>query len=1141
MKGKKVILLFVLFFIISANLSFLYNFLNFSGYSVNLTDKSDIKSASYWNLTGSNIFIDDLNPSYNWAYTASLYDWCSGSGTLNNPYIIENVTINGQGSGTGIRILNSEKYFKIKNCTIFNSTTGILLSSVINGTIINNTLKDNTNYGLFLDGDCEDNVIKGNQIINNGEYGLYLFSHSNDNFIETNNVSNNQNHGIWLREYCNRNVVFNNTIDENVNIGVVVSYYSSYNKILNNSIKYNGMFGIGFIQNCDDSIISNNLIIGSGQYGLRVYATCLRTNITENTIAYSSSHGILIQYTEPSWKPLDDLIFKNNISYSGGSGIHLVDGSYLTCTDNIISNNENGIYLESGFDRTKFIGNIINNNLNYGIYTADGSRSNSFSNNYFNGNLNNARDSSSNGNSWNIGTLGNYWDDYSGVDSNDDGIGDTPYPVGGDNQILDDYPIWEDGDDIPVVNINKPLNGTFYGSNSPNYEVLIDAGDLNTSWYSLDNGLNYTFTSLSGIINQSAWDACDNGTVKIEFFVNDTAGNLGYAEVDVYKDIYIPSITIISPKQDQLFSYDTIDFEIFIDESNLNFTWYTVNGGLNYLFNGISGTINSTAWENCINGSVIIRFYANDSAGNVGFNEVIIRKDIEKPNISIISPTPFQLFGNITFNFELLIKEGNLNTTWYTLDNGLNNYTFLDIIGIIDQDAWKACDNGTVTLHFYANDSVGNIANKEIFVRKDKINPTIDIITPEPLNIFGNATFSYEIHIEEANLHSIWYSFNNGINNYFINQSIGIIDQEAWNQVGNGTVLLNFYANDSLGNLGTSEVTFRKNIYAPVIIFNYSIAYLNTTTPEYYHKGLEISCEILNFTSLLWTFICENSSGLMENRSMTDLGNGRWTYTIDITALEWEDQISFHFLTKDLSGYTSINNNFSNMYIIKIYDFQAPIITINSPFTNQLYGVQAPTFKIDINELYIQEKWYSFNGGDNITFTTEIQFDQTEWANIGNGTVLIRFFVNDLAGNSNFSEVIVRKDAYLPDITIHSPTSDESFTNRSPGFNISIIEGDLISIWYTIEGSIIQYPITGLTGTIDQDVWNDIPQGEVTISFYAQDRAGNIGTESIVVTKSIPSPSPPVISGYSIFLLVGVISIVLAISIKKQKHSTNSN
>jgi hypothetical protein len=182
----------------------------------------------------------------------------------------------------------------------------------------------------------------------------------------------------------------------------------------------------------------------------------------------------------------------------------------------------------------------------------------------------------------------------------------------------------------------------------------------------------------------------------------------------------------------------------------------------------------------------------------------------------------------------------------------------------------------------------------------------------------------------------------------------------------------------------------------------------------------------------------------MENRSMTYLNNGRWMYTIDITALEWKDQISFHFLTKDILGYTSINNNFSNLYTIKIHDFQAPIITI------------------------------------------------------------------------------------------HSPTIDESFTNIAPEFNISIIEEDLVSIWYTVEGSIIQFPIIGLTGTIDQDVWNNIPQGEVTITFYAQDTEGNIGTESVVVTKSIPSA--PVISGYNVFLLIGVISIVSAILLERQKH-----
>jgi hypothetical protein len=41
--------------------------------------------------------------------------------------------------------------------------------------------------------------------------------------------------------------------------------------------------------------------------------------------------------------------------------------------------------------------------------------------------------------SWDNSTLGNYWDDYSGLDDNQDGIGDTPYIIDENNK--DNYPL----------------------------------------------------------------------------------------------------------------------------------------------------------------------------------------------------------------------------------------------------------------------------------------------------------------------------------------------------------------------------------------------------------------------------------------------------------------------------------------------------------------------------------------------------------------------------------------------------------------------------------------------------------------------------------------------------------------------------
>ena len=74
---------------------------------------------------------------------------------------------------------------------------------------------------------------------------------------------------------------------------------------------------------------------------------------------------------------------------------------------------------------------------------------------------------------------------------------------------------------------------------------------------------------------------------------------------------------------------------------------------INEVFNGIdipfteNGTISQSAWNLCDNGTVSIKFYANNSLGNGAFLEVIVRKDVNKPEIVIIDPQPDDLFGNV--------------------------------------------------------------------------------------------------------------------------------------------------------------------------------------------------------------------------------------------------------------------------------------------------------------------------------------------------------------------------------------------------------------------------------------------------------------------------------------------------------------
>ena len=160
-----------------------------------------LERSDYWDLTSSPIIINDTDPTRKWVYTASSYDWCSGSGSLSDPYIIENVTIDAGGTGSGILIENSRQHFIIRNCTIFNSGFDTLLwpakikmENVTNGILENNNCSGNGRSGIYIV-NCSNNVIKNNILRYNfwsgGGYGLSLKENSNNNIITQNSLEYN--------------------------------------------------------------------------------------------------------------------------------------------------------------------------------------------------------------------------------------------------------------------------------------------------------------------------------------------------------------------------------------------------------------------------------------------------------------------------------------------------------------------------------------------------------------------------------------------------------------------------------------------------------------------------------------------------------------------------------------------------------------------------------------------------------------------------------------------------------------------------------------------------------------------------------------------------------------------------------------
>ena len=196
------------------NSRFSKNYLEF-----NQKNHIQIKQSGFWDLTGSPIFIDDSATgvgAHNWTW-AETQPWCSGSGSWTDPYVIENVTINGQGSGNCIKIENSDAYFIIRNCTVYNSgssstNAGIKLDNVDNSKIINNNCSNNNRNGIYLIN--SDNItLSGNNFSNNTYFGIILNT-SDNNTLSGNVVSNNIHSGIYLYE-CNNNALSGNTANNN--------------------------------------------------------------------------------------------------------------------------------------------------------------------------------------------------------------------------------------------------------------------------------------------------------------------------------------------------------------------------------------------------------------------------------------------------------------------------------------------------------------------------------------------------------------------------------------------------------------------------------------------------------------------------------------------------------------------------------------------------------------------------------------------------------------------------------------------------------------------------------------------------------------------------------------------------------------
>ena len=224
-----------------------------------------------------------------------------------------------------------------------------------------------------------------------------------------------------------------------------------------------------YMTSCVEIDRDGNNLRGSVTKGYKYVASFYITNnIDGMNLYYSLNNSILNNYLH------------SNTLY--GIYINLNSDSNIV-SRNVCTENRYGIRFKAVSYNEIFFNRCENNEL--GIYSCCGSSDNILSCNLLIDNEKQASDSFYN--SWDNGIVGNYWNDYTGNDSDGDGIGDTPYPIpDGNNE--DRYPLMYPLDNHPPD--TPVLDGPPSGNSGGKYCLIVHSVDPDGDeiYYLLDWG-----------------------------------------------------------------------------------------------------------------------------------------------------------------------------------------------------------------------------------------------------------------------------------------------------------------------------------------------------------------------------------------------------------------------------------------------------------------------------------------------------------------------------------------------------------------------------------------------------------------------------------------------------------------------------
>lgn len=268
----------------------------------------------------------------------------SGTGTAEDPYIIENREISGAGYGYCIYIGNTTSHFVVRGCHLYDTSdnlnapwrtrSGLMLYNASNGDVLNNNASSNDGHGIHLQAYSNNTVLANNTCnfndrgiflfrsgwslladnnLSDNVYGVHLYTGSNNNTVVRNNCSSESDRGIYLHT-SNGTYIGDNNCSSNSQYGTYL--YTSHNcTVFNNTFNWNGKYGIYLSTKSNDITVVNNTCMHN-QYGIYYLSTVARTLVTNNSVWWSTSYAVYVAAATSN----NNTFWNNTFNYNNGAG-----------------------------------------------------------------------------------------------------------------------------------------------------------------------------------------------------------------------------------------------------------------------------------------------------------------------------------------------------------------------------------------------------------------------------------------------------------------------------------------------------------------------------------------------------------------------------------------------------------------------------------------------------------------------------------------------------------------------------------------------------------------------------------------------------------------------------------------------------